>query len=283
MVKKLSMTISWVHDPDQAAGEAIFGAVVVTEDADPPRVDAGHAGDHVDGGALAGAVGAEQAEDLSGGDGERNAAYGGKVAEGLVQSLDVEGGSGHDRADGKMGDIILNSNLKSGFRNREETMVRLDGVATGGGDRGNSAWPTAARVPKNAPRVATPGTVDVEVNCLLGMVRLEKFQEPLNGEILRLQQELFDLGADLATPLTAGQQEAHLPRIGAEHVQRLEGLIAAAAAGRVPFTSFILPGGSRAAATLHLARAVSRRAERTLIDARAAEQSRARPPSTRRP
>jgi len=168
---------------------------------------------------------------------------------------------------------MLNSNLKSGFRNREETMVRLDRITTGGGDQGETSLADGSRVPKNAPRVAAYGTVD-EVNCLLGMVRLEVLPEPLDEEILRLQQELFDLGADLATPLTAGQQEAHLPRIGADHVQRLEGLIAAAAAKLVPLTSFILPGGSRAAATLHLARAVSRRAERTLLDARAAEQSR---------
>lgn len=149
-------------------------------------------------------------------------------------------------------------------------MVRLDRITTGGGDQGETSLADGSRVPKNAPRVAAYGTVD-EVSCLLGLVRLETLPDGLESEVRRLQQELFDLGADLATPLAEPQQEAHLPRIGQDHVKRLEGLIAAATARLVPLTSFILPGGSRASATLHLARAVARRAERTLLDARAAE------------
>lgn len=150
-------------------------------------------------------------------------------------------------------------------------MVRLDRITTGGGDQGETSLADGSRVSKNSPRVAAYGTVD-EVNCLLGMVRLERLPERLGDEIRRLQQELFDLGADLATPVTEAKKETHLPRIGVDHVERLERLIAATTAQLEPLTSFILPGGSRAAATLHLARAVARRAERSLIDARAEER-----------
>ncbi|AMV73950.1 cob(I)yrinic acid a,c-diamide adenosyltransferase [Desulfuromonas carbonis] len=151
-------------------------------------------------------------------------------------------------------------------------MVRLDRITTGGGDRGETSLADGSRVPKHAPRVAAYGTVD-EVNCLLGLVRLEVLPAGLAAEVQRLQQELFDLGADLATPLGDPEKEEHLPRIGAGHVQRLEGLIAAATERLEPLTSFILPGGSRAAATLHLVRTVARRAERTVIEARVSEES----------
>ncbi len=151
-------------------------------------------------------------------------------------------------------------------------MVRLDRITTGGGDQGETSLADGSRVPKNAPRVAAYGTVD-EVSCLLGLVRLETLPPGLENEVQRLQQELFDLGADLATPVAESQQEIHLPRISVDHVKRLEALIAATTAQLVPLTSFILPGGNRAAATLHLARSVTRRAERTLLDARAAERA----------
>lgn len=154
-------------------------------------------------------------------------------------------------------------------------MVRLDRITTGGGDRGETSLADGSRVPKTAPRVAAYGTVD-ELNCLLGLVRLEVLPGNLEAEVRRLQQELFDLGADLATPLGDPATESHLPRIGADHVKRLEGLIAAVTSQLVPLTSFILPGGSRAAAHLHHARAVARRAERCALEARAAEAGRAR-------
>ena len=149
-------------------------------------------------------------------------------------------------------------------------MVRLDRITTGGGDHGETSLADGSRVPKNAPRVAAYGTVD-ELNCLLGLVRLEALPGDLAVEVRRLQQELFDLGADLATPIAEAANEAHLPRIGADHVKRLERLIEAATAQLTPLTSFILPGGSRAAAQLHLARAVARRAERCALEACAAE------------
>lgn len=149
-------------------------------------------------------------------------------------------------------------------------MVRLDRITTGTGDKGETSLANGSRVAKDAPRVAAYGTVD-EVNCLLGMARLETLPEGLEERLRDLQQDLFDLGGDLATPVAAGEAEDHLPRVGPGHVARLEGLIAAATARLEPLTSFILPGGSRAAATLHLARAVTRRAERTALEACRAE------------
>jgi cob(I)alamin adenosyltransferase len=146
-------------------------------------------------------------------------------------------------------------------------MTEGKSITTGGGDRGETSLADGRRVPKNNPRVVAYGTVD-ELNCLLGLARCEALPAGLDGELLRLQQELFDLGADLAAAAASGRE----PAIGPAAVARLEVLIAAAEEELPPLAGFILPGGSRAAGLLHLARAVARRAERAAIEARQAEQ-----------
>lgn len=115
--------------------------------------------------------------------------------------------------------------------------------------------------------MAAIGDVD-EANCAVGMALAELDAESALAESLaRVQNELFDLGADVATP---GEVEGAL-RILPGQVSRLEAEIDAMNADLAPLTSFILPGGSRAAAALHLARAVTRRAERTLVALHEAE------------
>jgi cob(I)alamin adenosyltransferase len=150
-------------------------------------------------------------------------------------------------------------------------MVKLDRITTGSGDGGTTSLADGSRVPKTSPRVVACGTVD-ELNSLLGVVRAEATPAEIDVELGRIQHDLFDLGADLATP-TGGLAEAHLPRLCNDQVCRLESLIEAATARLLPAESFILPGGSRAAAFLHLARTVARRAERAvmaLVEAEAA-------------
>jgi cob(I)alamin adenosyltransferase len=149
-------------------------------------------------------------------------------------------------------------------------MVRLDRITTRTGDGGETSLADGTRVPKNSPRVAAYGTVD-ELNCLLGQARLEVLPTGLAEHLLRLQQELFEVGADLATPPGTAGAETRIPRIGPEQVAWLEAEIARTTGQLAPLTSFILPGGSRAAAILHLARAVARRAERVLLEALQAE------------
>jgi cob(I)alamin adenosyltransferase len=148
-------------------------------------------------------------------------------------------------------------------------MVKLDRITTGSGDTGTTSLADGTRVAKNSPRVCAFGTVD-EVSCMLGLVRLEALPEGVEEEILRIQHDLYDLGADLATP-PGGPAAAHIPRLGEDQVGRLEEAIASVAASLEPAESFILPGGSRAAALLHLARTVARRAEREVIGAMKAD------------
>jgi cob(I)alamin adenosyltransferase len=142
-------------------------------------------------------------------------------------------------------------------------MVRLDRITTGTGDKGTTSLADGSRVPKTSPRVCAYGTVD-ELNSLLGVVRAEGVPGGIDVELGRIQHDLFDLGADLATP-TGGAGEEHIPRLRPDQVRRLEALIEAGAARLAPADSFVLPGGTRAAAYLHLARAVARRAERAAI------------------
>jgi cob(I)alamin adenosyltransferase len=117
--------------------------------------------------------------------------------------------------------------------------------------------------PKTHSRVGAYGTVD-ELNSLLGVVRAEGLPDDIGRELMSIQHDLFDLGADLATPL-GGPGEGHIPRLRNDQVCRLEALIEAATARLAPAESFVLPGGSRASAFLHLARTVARRAERSAV------------------
>jgi cob(I)alamin adenosyltransferase len=151
--------------------------------------------------------------------------------------------------------------------NRRNKMVRLDRISTGTGDRGTTSLADGSRVAKNSPRVCAYGTVD-ELNSLIGVVLLGELPENIDKELRRVQNDLFDLGSDLATPPGARGKD-RIPYLKAHQVERLEASIAAGASRVEPAMGFILPGGRPAAAHLHFARAVARRAERevlTLID-----------------
>ena len=151
-------------------------------------------------------------------------------------------------------------------------MVRLTRIYTRGGDGGETSLGDGARVPKHALRVAAYGTVD-EANAAIGVARLhvDAGADPDAAAMLgRIQNDLFDLGADLCTP-EDGRRGAGALRILAAQVERLEAEIDAINAVLRPLDSFILPGGSAAAAYLHLARTVTRRAERLVSELARAE------------
>src|SRR6266849_1706535 len=129
-------------------------------------------------------------------------------------------------------------------------MVRLTRIYTRGGDRGETSLGDGTRVPKHALRVAAYGTVD-EANAAIGIARL--YADPEADAVLgRIQNDLFDLGADLCTP-EDGRRGTGALRIIAAQVTRLEGEIDRMNATLQPLDSFILPGGTAAAAHLHLA------------------------------
>jgi cob(I)alamin adenosyltransferase len=138
-------------------------------------------------------------------------------------------------------------------------MVQLTKIYTKGGDGGRTSLGDGTRVAKHDLRVAAYGTVD-EANAAIGLVRLHA--EGLADAMLgRIQNDLFDLGADLCRPGDDPDEEGKL-RIQDTQVQRLEDEIDAMNVVLKPLTSFVLPGGSPAAAFLHQARTVVRRAER---------------------
>ena len=138
-------------------------------------------------------------------------------------------------------------------------MVKLTRIYTRGGDKGQTSLGDGSRVSKQSARVAAYGTVD-EANAALGLARLHTRGEA-DAMLARIQNDLFDLGADLCTP-QAGRRAAGALRIVAAQVRRLEREIDAMNGALQPLHSFVLPGGSPAAAHLHLARTVTRRAER---------------------
>lgn len=148
-------------------------------------------------------------------------------------------------------------------------MVELDRITTGTGDQGTTALANGERVAKSSLRVNAYGSVD-ELNSLLGVVAAEDLPEQVAAEIDRIQNDLFDLGADLAAPPRDGKPLS-VPRIGPRHIARLEQALAQGTAILEPAPSFVLPGGSRGAACLHLARAVARRVEREVWALAAAE------------
>jgi cob(I)alamin adenosyltransferase len=144
--------------------------------------------------------------------------------------------------------------------------MRLDRIYTRGGDDGVTSLGDGARVDKHHLRVAVLGDLD-EANCALGLALAHIADPDMRAQVSRVQNELFDLGADLCRP--QAPDDGRL-RILDSQVVALEAQIDAATARLEPLTSFILPGGAPAAAHLHLARAVIRRAERS-ISALAAE------------
>lgn len=144
-------------------------------------------------------------------------------------------------------------------------MVKLNKIYTRTGDNGTTALVSGPRRIKHDLRVDAYGTVD-ETNSILGIARLEtRGMDPLDGMLERIQNDLFDLGADLATPDTGEKPEWEPLRIVAAQVTRLENDIDTLNADLSPLTSFVLPGGSAAAAHLHLARTIARRAERLMV------------------
>ncbi len=141
-------------------------------------------------------------------------------------------------------------------------MVKLDKIYTRGGDGGESGLTGGSRRSKADPRFAAIGAVD-EANSAIGIARLDA-EADLDVRLARIQNDLFDLGADLSTPDESRKAEGAL-RIVAAQVARLEQEIDAMNGALAPLTSFVLPGGSRLAAHLHLARAIVRRAEREMV------------------
>jgi cob(I)alamin adenosyltransferase len=146
-------------------------------------------------------------------------------------------------------------------------MVRIDRVVTRGGDSGETSLGDGARLRKDAPRIAAIGAVD-EANAAIGLLRLATRDVPdVDAMLARIQNDLFDLGADLCVPGEAGDRL----RLNDAPSARLETEIAVMNANLPPLESFILPGGTPAAAHAHLARTVARRAERTLVHLAAEE------------
>jgi len=138
-------------------------------------------------------------------------------------------------------------------------MMRVSRVYTKSGDAGETSLVDGSRVSKADPRVAAYGDVD-ELNSLLGMARVDLADQQLNEALGNIQNELFIVGADLASPL-----EIQVPRIAEDHITEMERLIDLLLEELEPLREFILPGGTQLGATLHLARAVSRRAERLVV------------------
>jgi cob(I)alamin adenosyltransferase len=143
-------------------------------------------------------------------------------------------------------------------------MVRLTRIYTKGGDQGTTSLGTGKRVPKHDLRVAAYGTVD-EANAAIGIARLHTGGDA-DATLARIQNDLFDLGADLCAPEDnrEGEGTKERLRIVEAQVERLEQEIDAMNAELAPLNSFVLPGGSPAAAYLHLARTIARRAERDI-------------------
>ncbi len=140
-------------------------------------------------------------------------------------------------------------------------MVRLTKIYTRGGDKGQTSLGNGERVPKHDPRVTAYGEVD-ETNAVLGIARLHA-DTALDGLLARIQNDLFDLGADLCRP--EEEDPTHPPlRIAAAQVRFLEEEIDRVNAELAPLDSFVLPAGCAAAAHLHHARTLARRAERAV-------------------
>ena len=145
-------------------------------------------------------------------------------------------------------------------------MVKLNKIYTKTGDDGTTGLVSGPRRLKHDLRVDAYGTVD-ETNSCLGLARLHTAEMPvLDAMLERIQNDLFDLGADLATPDSGKPLDYEPLRIVEAQVTRIEREIDQLNANLSPLTSFILPGGSPAAAYLHLGRTVSRRAERLMVE-----------------
>jgi cob(I)alamin adenosyltransferase len=147
-------------------------------------------------------------------------------------------------------------------------MVILSRIYTKGGDQGRTSLGDGTRVAKHTARVAAYGTVD-EANAAIGLARLHARGEA-DAMLARIQNDLFDLGADLCRPGSDGEGAKAL-RVRDSQVERLEHEIDSLNAELAPLQSFVLPGGTPASAHLHLARTVTRRAERLVCELAEAE------------
>lgn len=134
--------------------------------------------------------------------------------------------------------------------------IRLSIITTRSGDAGTTGLGDGSRVPKDASRIAAMGDVD-ELNSAIGLLRAQALPDDLDSLCARVQNDLFDLGAELCIPGHTALND--------EHVANLELAIARHNEGLEPLAEFILPGGTQAAALAHLARTVCRRAERSVI------------------
>ncbi len=141
-------------------------------------------------------------------------------------------------------------------------MVKLNKIYTRGGDGGESSLVDGSRLPKDAPLFEAIGAID-ETNAAIGIARGSASTK--TGEILgRIQNDLFDLGADIATPFDGTKSEGAL-RITEKQVLKLEKEIDEIGEGLKDLTSFVLPGGTETASALHMARTIARRAERRAV------------------
>ena len=147
-------------------------------------------------------------------------------------------------------------------------MVKLNKIYTRTGDDGTTGLGSGKRVKKNAPRINLIGTID-ETNAHVGLARLHTqnmIDGTLDDMLARIQNDLFDIGADLCLPGNEAEQADDKLRVSENQVSRLEAEIDTLNAELHPLTSFVLPGGTPAASHLHLARTVARRAERLAIE-----------------
>ncbi len=148
--------------------------------------------------------------------------------------------------------------------------IRITRVYTRRGDHGDTDLVGGVRVPKDSPRIDAYGTVD-ELNAAVGVaralnapeIRRHRICRDLDAVLKKLQNELFDLGGELATP--AGAFQPGMFRVGAAEVEALENLLDRCQKDLAPLKSFVLPGGGRLSAALHVARTVCRRAERDVL------------------
>jgi len=142
-------------------------------------------------------------------------------------------------------------------------MPRITKVYTRTGDDGTTGLGTRRRVPKDSPRIEAYGTVD-ELNSHIGAAMATGLDPILQGELARIQNDLFHLGSDLCVP-EEDKARFKVPQIEQRHVDALEQLMDHLSTKLAPLENFVLPGGSSGAAHLHVARTVCRRAERLVI------------------
>ncbi len=158
-------------------------------------------------------------------------------------------------------------------------MVRLNVIYTRTGDKGETGLGDGSRRPKTDPRIVAVGDVD-EANCAIGLARLatrasnDAALAAIEPMLARIQNDLFDLGADLCLPPPADEAPGAALRVAPSQVEALERAIDVLNQDLAPLRSFVLPGGSAASAALHQARAVCRRAERSVVALAASEGER---------